>query len=100
MKLSHALAVLSHAKTLEPVGTLSDAMAKQVKVYETNLAALKTARKAVTLSARRVRELARIAEAVHAPGAFKDVDVKPTKKVPAQRKTMADRAAAQPQANG
>jgi hypothetical protein len=56
----------------------------QVETYDKNIVALKAARKAVTLTARRVRELAKIAEAVYAPGTFKDVDVKPTK-IPARK---------------
>ena len=96
MKLTHAIAVLKHAQTLESVGTLSSAMSDVVKLYDRNIVALKAARKAVTLTARRVRELAKVAEAVYAPGTFKDVSA--PKKIPARRKTMADRAAAQPQA--
>ena len=89
MKLSHAIAVLKHTGTLEPIGTLSSAMKDQIALHEKNLAALKVARKAVTSSARRVRELARVAEAVYPVGTFKEVSA--PKKIPARRKTMADR---------
>jgi hypothetical protein len=90
MKLTHAIAVLKHAQTLESVGTLSSAMKAQVENYEKNIVALKAARKTVTLTARRVRELAKVAEAVYAPGTFKDVDAKkiPTRK-PAKSATPA-----------
>jgi hypothetical protein len=90
MKLTHAIAVLKHAQTLESVGTLSSAMKAQVENYEKNIVALKAACKTVTLTARRVRELAKVAEAVYAPGTFKDVDAKkiPTRK-PAKSATPA-----------
>jgi hypothetical protein len=97
MKLTHALAIFKHAQTLESVGTLSSAMKTQVTLHEKNIAALVVARKAVTSSARRIRELARVAEAVYAPGTFTAVSA--PKKIPARRKTMADRAAPQPPAN-
>jgi hypothetical protein len=97
MKLSHALAVLKHAQTLESVGSLSSAMKTQVTLHEKNIAALVVARKAVTSSARRIRELAKVADAVYPAGTFKDVSA--SKKIPARRKTMADRAAPQPTAS-
>jgi hypothetical protein len=98
MKLSHALAVLKHAQTLESVGSLSTAMKTQVELYDKNIATLKSARKAVTLSARRARELARIAEAVYPAGSFRDVDVKPTK-IPARKPAKSATPAKQMGAN-
>lgn len=97
MKLTHALAVLKHAQTLESVGTLSSAMKTQVTLHEKNIAALVVARKAVTSSARRIRELAKVAEAVHPEGTFTAVST--PKKIPARRKQAAT-TTVQPQANG
>ena len=94
MKLTHALAVLKHAQTLESVGSLSSAMKTQITLHEKNIAALVVARRAVTSSARRVRELAKIAEAVYPAGSFKDVDAKPTKK-PAKSATPATKSQGQ-----
>jgi hypothetical protein len=93
MKLSHALAVLKHAQTLEPVGTLSSNMKQQVALHEKNIAALVVARKAVTSSARRIRELAKVAEAVHPAGSFTAVTT--AKKIPARRKQMVEKTQGQ-----